>query len=232
MSDRRQLNLDRDRVTVLLLINSLLIKKAYSIYAGVLSNQQTLQQMLPQNRQTAFEQFNNVNRRLQCNLGVLLYISDLYHNKGAAQQPNRFQFPVILSTPPEMPELRHLYKRLQDLYPEAILFLKSKMQTMKLQQDQNGMQVGSPQPSGMTSKSSQLMQQQQQRQQQQMRMLGLLQSQLTRSYQQQLNASPFNYNDMNLINSPNSFESNFIGMPQLSRGQMGNSAKMYDSSQI
>lgn len=217
MSDRRQLNLDRDRVTVLLLINALLIKKAYSLYAGVLSNQQTFQQMPPQSRQAVLEQFNNVNRRLQCNLGVLLYISDLYHNRAAAQQPNRFQFPVILSTPPEMPELRQLYKRLQDLYPEAIQFLKSKIQHMKLQQDQSGMQANSQQPMGPT-KAQQL--------QQQMPMLAQTQpkgypqqQQQQQQSQQQSHASPFSFNDMNQMTSPQSFDSNLIGLPQ--RSQMG-----------
>lgn len=136
MSDRRQVNIDQDRATVLLLINALLIKKAHSIYVNVLSNRQAIQLMPPQNRQAVLEQYNNINRRLQCNLSVLSYINDLYHNKAAAHQPNRLQFPVILSTPPEMPELRVLYKRLQDLYPEAIEFLKHKIQQMKLlQQD-------------------------------------------------------------------------------------------------
>lgn len=135
MSERRPVDLDRDRVTVLLLINSLLIKKAYHIYSSVLSNQQAIQQLLPQSRQEVLEQYNNLNRRLQCNLSVLTYISDVYHDKAAALQPNKMQFPVILSAPPEMPELRQLYKRLQDLYPDAIQFLKMKMQQMKLQQE-------------------------------------------------------------------------------------------------
>lgn len=135
MSERRPIDLDRDRATVLLLINSLLIKKAYHIYVSILSNQQALLQLLPQGRQLVFEQYNNLNRRLQCNLLVLSFISDLYHNKAATQQPNRLKFPVILSAPTEMPELRHLYKRLQDLYPDALQFLKMKIHQMKMQQE-------------------------------------------------------------------------------------------------
>lgn len=202
MSDRRQLNLDRDRVTVLLLLNALLIKKAYSIYVGVLSNQHTFQLMLPENRQAVLEQFNNVNRRLQCNLGVLLYISDVYHNKAAAQQGNRFQFPVILSTPPDMPELRQLYKRLQDLYPEAIQFLKTKMQHMK---QQEGALAGDMS----MSKSQQL--------QQQMPMLGPSSKQQQRPYLQQVHGSPYAF-DINQMNSPLSYDSSLIGLPQ-SRSQ-------------
>ena len=131
MSARRQIDLDSDRATVLLLINAQLIKKAYTVYVNILSNQQALQQLLPQSRQELLEQYNNWNRRLQCNLSVLAYISDLYHNKAAAQQPNRLQFPVILSAPADTPELKALYKRLQDLYPEAIQFLKMKIQQIQ-----------------------------------------------------------------------------------------------------
>lgn len=162
MSSPRKIDQDRDRVTVLLLINSLLIKKAYNIYVTILSNQQTIQRMLHQSRQNILDQYNNLNRRLQCNLSVLSYINDLYHNKAAAQQPNRLQFPVILTAPVEMPELKLLYKRLHDLYPEAIQFLKMKIQQMKQQQLQQpvefqGRQVlqGQQQPQGQQSQLNQ-----------------------------------------------------------------------------
>ena len=131
MSDSSKIDIDRDRVTVLLLINSLLIKKAYNIYVTILSNQQTIKRMLHQSRQSILDQYNNLNRRLQCNLSVLAYINDQYHNKAAAQQPNRLQFPVILTAPAEMPELKLLYKRLHDLYPEAIQYLKLKIMQIK-----------------------------------------------------------------------------------------------------
>lgn len=120
---------------MLLLINTHLIKKAYQMYVSFLSNPPALQLLAPQGRQQVLEQYSNLNRRLQCNLSVLLYINDTYHNKAAAQQPNRLQFPVILSAPAELPELRSLYKRLQDLYPEALQFLKVKLQQMKQQQE-------------------------------------------------------------------------------------------------
>lgn len=188
---------------MLLLINALLIKKAYSIYVSVLSNQQTLHLMLPENRQAVLEQYSNVNRRLQCNLSVLLYISDSYHNKAAAQQGNRIQFPVILSTPPDMPELRQLYKRLQELYPEAIQFLKTKMQHMK-QQQENSLLGDMP-----MSKAQQL--------QQQMPMLGHAPQKQSRPYLQQVPGSSYSF-DINQLNSPLSYDSSLIGLPQ-SRGQ-------------
>ncbi|PVH16308.1 uncharacterized protein CXQ87_004180 [Candidozyma duobushaemuli] len=131
---RRQIDIDKDRATVLLLINTHLIKKAYQMYVSLLSNPPALQSLAPQGRQQVLEQYSNLNKRLQCNLSVLSYINDTYHNKAAAQQPNRLQFPVILSAPAELPELRQLYKRLQDLYPEALQFLKAKLQQIKQHQ--------------------------------------------------------------------------------------------------
>lgn len=135
MSDKALVNLNRERVTTLLLINASLIKKASSLYVSILSNQQALQLLPPQNRQNLLQQYNNISRRLQCNLSVLSYIYDSYHNRAAAHQGNRLQFPIILSAPNEMPELRMLYKRLQDLYPDAIQFVRNKIQEMKQNQD-------------------------------------------------------------------------------------------------
>lgn len=145
MSDGGQIDLDKDRVTVLLLINSLLIKKAHDIYVTILSNRLTIQQMPPQSRHSILEQYNNINRRLQCNLSVLSYLENLYNSKVPSPQPNRIEFPVILSPPPEMPELRLLYKRLQELYPEAIEFLKMKMHQMKQQQESQIKPLNMPQ---------------------------------------------------------------------------------------
>lgn len=137
---RRQIDIDKDRATVLLLINTHLIKKAYQMYVSFLSNPPALQLLAPQGRQQVLEQYLNLNRRLQCNLSVLSFINDTYHNKVAAQQPNRLQFPVILLAPLELPELRPLYKRLQDLYPEGLRFLKAKLQQVKEQGMHQGMQ--------------------------------------------------------------------------------------------
>lgn len=188
----RQLDLDRDRVTVLLLINALLIKKAYNIYVTVLSNQQVIQRMLHQARQGVLDQYNNLNRRLQCNLGVLSYINDVYHNKTAAQQPNRLQFPVILSAPAEMPELKLLYKQLYDLYPEAIQYLKMKIQQIKQQQPEEFQRrqmekMGMQRPGQKQQPMSQLQQKQQQQQQQlqQQQQQQQLQQQLQQQQQQQ-----------------------------------------------
>ncbi|PSK39415.1 hypothetical protein C7M61_002026 [Candidozyma pseudohaemuli] len=137
---RRQIDIDKDRATVLLLINTHLIKKAYQMYVSFLSNPPALQLLAPQGRQQVLEQYLNLNKRLQCNLSVLSYINDTYHNKAAAQQPNRLQFPVILLAPAELPELRQLYKRLQDLYPEALQFLKAKLQQIKQIRECSGLE--------------------------------------------------------------------------------------------
>lgn len=135
MLEGGQLNVDKNRVTVLLLINSILIKKAHEIFVTILSNRAAIQQLSPQSRNGVLEQYNNISRRLQCNLSVLAYLEDSHGNKAPNQPSNRAEFPVILSPPPEMPELRLLYKRLQDLYPEAIEFLKMKIHQMKQQQE-------------------------------------------------------------------------------------------------
>lgn len=140
---RRQIDIDKDRATVLLLINTHLIKKAYQMYVSFLSNPPALQLLAPQGRQQVLEQYLNLNKRLQCNLSVLSYINDTYHNKAAAQQPNRLQFPVILLAPAELPELRQLYKRLQDLYPEALQFLKAKLQQIKQIRECSGLEWSS-----------------------------------------------------------------------------------------
>lgn len=129
------LELDRERVTCLLLINAQLIKKAYTLHNNFLGNPQALQQLPPQTRSALQDQHNNLSRRVQCNIAVLAFINDKYHNKAAAQQPNRPQFPIILSAPQDMPELNAYYKKLQDLYPEALHFLKMKIQQMKSHQE-------------------------------------------------------------------------------------------------
>lgn len=136
-TQKSPLELDRERVTCLLLINAQLIKKAYNLYVNILSNPQTMQQLLPPARNALQEQQTNLSRRVQCNISVLSYINDKYHNKAAASQPNRLQFPIILSAPPDMPELNSYYRKLQDLYPEALQFLKMKIQQMKFQQENN-----------------------------------------------------------------------------------------------
>lgn len=134
MSERTSLELDRERVTCLLLINTQLMKKAINIYSNLLTNPQILSQIPPQNKQSIMELYQNCTRRIHCNLSVLTFINERYHSDGSAQNAQRPQFPVILSAPPDMPELNQLYTKLQELYPEALQFLKMKIQQMKKQQ--------------------------------------------------------------------------------------------------
>lgn len=135
---RNPLDLDRERVTCLLLINAQLMKKAVNIYVNVLTNQQTMQQIPPQNKQTILELYQNCTRRIHCNLSVLSYLHEKYHTDPNQQtSTNRAQFPIIMSAPQDMPELQQLYNKLQDLYPEALQFLKVKINQMrKLSQGQ------------------------------------------------------------------------------------------------
>lgn len=126
--------LDRDRVTCLLLINTQLMKKAINLYHNVLINPQTLTRLLPQDKKNVIEQYQNYTRRLHCNLQVLSFIHEKYHMDPASNQnqpSNKISFPFVLSPPPDMPELTQLYNKLQELYPEAIQFLKMKMQQSK-----------------------------------------------------------------------------------------------------
>lgn len=131
---RNPLEHDRECVTCLLLINAQLMKKAINIYVNVLTNQQTMQQIPPQNKQTILELYQNCTRRVHCNLSVLSYLHEKYHT--APNQPtpaNKAQFPIIMSAPQDMPELQQLYNKLQELYPEALQFLKVKINQMRKQ---------------------------------------------------------------------------------------------------
>lgn len=74
MSDKSPLTIDRERVQVLLLVNTQLLKKAIALYNNVLINPQTLGRLLPQERLRVVEQYQNYTRRIHCNLQVLTYI--------------------------------------------------------------------------------------------------------------------------------------------------------------
>ncbi|KAK6456721.1 uncharacterized protein RJT20DRAFT_33990 [Scheffersomyces xylosifermentans] len=202
------LGLDRERVTCLLLINTHLMKKAINIYLTVLCNPQAQQQMPPQARQSAIESYQNCTRRLHCNLSVLNYIHEKYHSD-PSQEPshNKASFPIMLSPPQEMPELIQLYTKLQELYPEALQFLKSKLQQMKKQQQfqQSGQAPPQNQPPQLQQQQppqqhSSIMQGQQiipPRQQQQMpqRQINLQQNQIMSNNSPMLNNA--NPNSMN-----------------------------------
>lgn len=131
---RSDVLLERERVTCLLLINTQLMKKAINLYANVLTNQQALQQLPPQNKQSVIELYQNCTRRLHCNLAVLSTVHEKFHSPAGPQpQGNKPQFPVIMSAPPDMPELNQLYTKLQELYPDAVRFLKMKYQQLRKQ---------------------------------------------------------------------------------------------------
>lgn len=128
-------SIDRERVTCLLVINTQLIRKTIEIYNQV-KNSQTFQQIPPATQKGLMETYQNCTRRIHCNLLVLTYIHEKYH--GNPQQPVQSQqkatFPIIMSAPQEMPELNQFYTKLQDLYPEAVQFLKMKIQQMRQKQ--------------------------------------------------------------------------------------------------
>lgn len=137
--------IDRERVACLLHINAHLMKKSVNIYSNILTNQQSMQQISPQNKQLIVELYQNCTLRLHCNLAVLSYIHEKYHNEPNLSLQNRAQFPIIMSAPQDMPELNQLYAKLQELYPEALEFLKMKIQQMR-QQTQGQMRPNSNSP--------------------------------------------------------------------------------------
>jgi type II secretory pathway pseudopilin PulG len=128
-------SIDRERVTCLLVINTQLIRKTTEIYNQA-KNSQNFQQIPPATQKGLMETYQNCTRRIHCNLLVLTYIHEKYH--GNPQQPVQTQqkatFPIIMSAPQEMPELNQFYTKLQDLYPEAVQFLKMKIQQMRQKQ--------------------------------------------------------------------------------------------------
>ncbi|EGV60454.1 hypothetical protein CANTEDRAFT_111035 [Yamadazyma tenuis ATCC 10573] len=134
MNDRTPLTVDRDRVSCLLLINSQILKKAINIYNNVLINSQALSRLQPQERQRVVEQYQGYTRRIHCNLQVLTFIHEKYHLDDPSHQTSRTPFPFIIQAPPDMPELNSLYTKLTELYPEALQFLRLKMQQMKEEQ--------------------------------------------------------------------------------------------------
>lgn len=133
VANKSPIDLDKERVTCLLVINTQLMKKAISIYHNVLSNQQSLLQLNETTRQTIMELYQNCTRRIHCNLSVLTFLHEKYHGDPAQQPQNRPTFPIIVSAPQDMPELNQLYTKLQELYPEALQFLRMKIQQMRKQ---------------------------------------------------------------------------------------------------
>lgn len=127
------LELDRERVACLLVINTHLFKRAIKIYGNVLTNQTALQQLLPQNKQAILSQYQNYIRTIHCNLAVLSYIHEKYTKEPGQVPANKTQFPIIMSAPPDMPELNLLYLKLRELYPEAVQFWKAKINSIRQQ---------------------------------------------------------------------------------------------------
>ena len=56
------------------------------------------------------------------------------------------KFPMILSAPPDMPELNQLYSKLQELYPEAVQYFKIKFEESRKQQAFPAPQQNQPPP--------------------------------------------------------------------------------------
>ncbi|CAI5757305.1 unnamed protein product [Candida verbasci] len=146
--DRAPLSLDKDRVTCLLLINTYLMKKCFNMYTNIITNQQFMQQMSQEQRQGITYSYGNCIKRLQCNLATLNYIHEKYNSPNNQQQLQKQSFPVMLSAPQDMPELQHLYSKLQELYADAVQYLKHRIEEMRKQQMLNQNQQMMSQPQG------------------------------------------------------------------------------------
>ncbi|KAK6201462.1 uncharacterized protein RJT21DRAFT_35370 [Scheffersomyces amazonensis] len=199
--NRNPLDLDRERVTCLLLINTHLMKKSINIYNNMLCNPQAMQSMPQEAKSAAIESYQNCIRRLHCNLTVLNYIHEKYHNDASQQSSQtKASFPIILSPPTDMPELTQLYNKLQDLYPEAMQYIKLKLQQMKKQHFQQQQQQVPPQAPLPPQQQQQQQQQQLQQQQQQQPQMAPQQKAIQNrqvSQQQMMNKG-------NLLGTPNS----------------------------
>lgn len=112
----------------------------------MLNNQQLMQQMTPENRAMLSNVYNNYIRRLQCNLATLNYLYEKYHSTQHLPVAAKASFPMILSAPPDMPELNQLYSKLQELYPEAVQYFKLKFEESRKQQAFPVQQQSQPQP--------------------------------------------------------------------------------------
>lgn len=122
------------------------MKKAINIYSNILVNQPAIARLLQHDKKIVLDQYQNYTRRLHCNLQVLTFIHEKYHIDIPAQKTSKTPFPIIVQAPADMPELNNLYNKLQELYPEAVQFIKAKVQQMKTDQ-----RPGASQRSSMSS---------------------------------------------------------------------------------
>jgi len=101
------IQLDKQRVNLLLTINTLLLHR------------------YTQNHD------QNLLKRLHANLTCIGELSEKFNNAG---NTNKHIFPTILSPPTDSPELVELYVRLQQLFPEGVQILQRR--TLLLRQEQ------------------------------------------------------------------------------------------------
>ncbi|RPA92440.1 hypothetical protein L873DRAFT_1709977, partial [Choiromyces venosus 120613-1] len=106
METQNQLQLDKSRVTLILQINTELLRETINLQANGKGTG-------GEENKTPDKGYIECMRRLQCNLAYLAAIADRSH-KPASQIPPS---PTILLAPPGMPVLERMYKDLQGLYP-------------------------------------------------------------------------------------------------------------------
>lgn len=123
------LDIDKKRVSCLLLINTQLMKRFIAIYHKFFCNIQFFKTISSHNKQKIFELFQNCARRIHCNLMVLAYIQENYHHQQIFnKKKSKFSYPIIMTTLPDFPELNELYLKLQSLYAQEYELLISNSQ--------------------------------------------------------------------------------------------------------
>lgn len=119
-----QLQLDKQRVSLLLNINTLLIQKAILIQQQ-LKEQQQQQQQSPSIAKLN-ELLQHLLKRLHSNLSCIGELS----TAAQGSQQKRLIFPSILNPPPEFFEFNEYYIALQKLFPEGVAVLTQRIKQM------------------------------------------------------------------------------------------------------
>jgi hypothetical protein len=143
-----QLSLDKQRVSLLLNINTLLIQKSIMLQHQLKEQQQQQQQQQQSsNLSKLTELLQHLLKRLHSNLTCIGELSERQNNNSPAQQ-KKLIFPTILNPPPEFFEFNEYYIALQKLFPEGVAVL-----TQRIKQQMNGQIPGGVEPNSSSSSS-------------------------------------------------------------------------------
>lgn len=118
---------DKERVSVLLEINSMLLQEAVNLQtsgkaggppaqqASQDSNPSPTSESTPDKNVQRSPEYVNCMRRLQVNLAYLATVADKGKKSGGVVPPA----PAIMTPPPNLPAINDLYTKLNDLFPRG-----------------------------------------------------------------------------------------------------------------